>query len=72
VPTDGSIPDDSGDYLLYEYTRTEVDGRGSFSGSSQAGSGKWPPSPGRYEVRLMLDDGYRTVARSQPFTIEAP
>ena len=71
VPTDGSIPDDSGDYLLYEYTRTEVEGHGTFSKSSQTGSGTWPLPPGRYEVRLMLDDGYRTVARSRPFTIEA-
>ncbi len=70
VPTDGSIPDDSGDYLLYEYTRSEVEGRGSFSKASQAGSGKWPLPPGRYEVRLMLDDGYRTVARSQPFIVQ--
>jgi hypothetical protein len=28
--------------------------------------------PGRYELRLMVDDGYQTVARSKPFTIEAP
>ena len=72
VPTDGSIPDDSGDYLLYEYTDTAIEGKGSFSKASQEGSASWPLPPGRYEVRLMLDDGYRTVARSQPFTVVAP
>ena len=69
VPTDGAIPDDSGDYLYYEYTRTAVEGTGAFSRTSQVGGGSWPLPPGRYEVRLMLDDGYRTVARSQPFTV---
>ncbi len=71
VPTDGSIPDDSGDYLLYEYTDTAIEGKGSFSKTSQTGAASWPLPPGRYEVRLMLDDGYRTVARSRPFTVVA-
>ncbi len=70
VATDGSIPDDSGDYLLFEYTNTAIEGRGRFSKTSQTGSASWPLPPGRYEARLMLDDGYRTVARSRPFTVE--
>lgn len=69
VPTDGSIPDDSGDYVLYEYTRTEIEGAVTFSQRSHTGSGKWPLPPGRYEVRLMVDDGYETIARSEPFTV---
>jgi endonuclease/exonuclease/phosphatase family metal-dependent hydrolase len=69
VPTDGGIADDSGDYLYYEYTRTEIEGAGRITASSQAGAGKWPLAPGRYELRLLLDDGYGSVARSQPFTV---
>ncbi len=69
VPTDGSIPDDSGDYRFYEYTRTEVEGEGRLTETSQAGSGKWPLKPGRYELRLMVDDGYETIARSEAFTV---
>jgi hypothetical protein len=72
VPTDGRIPDDSGDYVFYEYTQTEIEGAGRIAATSQAGSGKWPLQPGRYELRLMVDDGYQTIARSQPFTVEAP
>jgi hypothetical protein len=70
VPTDGSIPDDSGDYLFYEYTRTEIEGAGRIAATSQVGSGTWPLEPGRYELRLLVDDGYRTIARSKPFTVE--
>lgn len=71
MPTDGGIADDSGDYVhvLYEYTRTDVEGEGSFTRRSQAGSGAWPLPPGRYELRLLLDDGYGSVARSAPFTV---
>ena len=70
VPTDDSIPDDSGDYVLYEYTHTGVEGTGRIAATSQTGSGTWPLKPGRYELRLMVDDGYRTIARSTPFTVE--
>ena len=69
VPTDGSIPDDSGDYLGYDYTRTEIEGEVTFPRTSYTGSGDWPLAPGRYEVRLMIDDGYETLARSEPFTV---
>jgi endonuclease/exonuclease/phosphatase family metal-dependent hydrolase len=71
VPTDGGIPDDSGDYLFYEYTHTEIEGAGRIAATSLAGSGTWPLRPGRYELRMMVDDGYQTVARSKPFTVEA-
>jgi endonuclease/exonuclease/phosphatase family metal-dependent hydrolase len=70
VPTDGGIPDDSGDYLFYEYTDTEIEGAGRFAATSQAGSDTWPLQPGRYELRLLVDDGYQTIARSKPFTVE--
>ncbi len=69
VPTDGSIPADSGDYVLYDYTRSGIEGEVTLSESSFAGSGTWPLPPGRYEVRLMVDDGYETIARSAPFAV---
>ena len=69
VPTDGSIPDDSGNYLLYVYTGTEIEGDATFSDNAFTGSGKWPLPPGRYEARVMVDDGYQTIARSVPFKI---
>ena len=46
VPTDGSIPDDSGDYVLYDYTRTGIEGDVTFSRASHTGSGAWPLPPG--------------------------
>jgi Endonuclease/Exonuclease/phosphatase family len=70
VPTDGSIPDDSGNYLLYVYTQTEIEGDATFTSDAFTGSGKWPLPPGRYEARVMVDDGYQTIARSAPFVIE--
>jgi hypothetical protein len=69
VATDGSIPDDSGNYLLYVYTGTEIEGDATFSKDAFTGSGKWPLPPGRYEARVMVDDGYQTIARSAPFEI---
>jgi Endonuclease/Exonuclease/phosphatase family len=70
VPTAGSIPDDSGNYLLYVYTQTEIEGDATFTTDAFTGSGKWPLPPGRYEARVMVDDGYQTIARSAPFVIE--
>jgi endonuclease/exonuclease/phosphatase family metal-dependent hydrolase len=55
----------NGDYFLYEYTHASIAGRTSFS----AHSGTWPLKPGSYEVRLLLDDGYRLLARSRPFRV---
>jgi endonuclease/exonuclease/phosphatase family metal-dependent hydrolase len=69
VPTDGGIAGDADDYLLYEYTGTAIEGTGRFTARSQAGSGKWPLPPGRYELRLLVDDGYESIARSRPFTV---
>ena len=59
----------NGDYLLYEYTRASIEGDTSFTADSFTGSGAWPLEPGRYEVRLLLDDGYRSVATSRPFRV---
>jgi hypothetical protein len=59
----------NGHYLLYEYTGASIEGTTSFTRRSAAGTGSWPLRPGRYEVRLLLDDGYRLVARSARFEV---
>jgi hypothetical protein len=59
----------NGDYLLYEYTGASIEGATRFTASSAQGLGSWPLEPGRYEVRLLLDDGYRSVATSRPFRV---
>ena len=56
-------------YLLYEYTHTAIEGTSAFSRSSAQGYGTWPLRPGLYEVRLLLDDGYSSVAKSPRFRI---
>jgi exonuclease III len=61
----------NGDYLLYEYTGAAIEGSTTFSSDSEVGYATWPLRPGRYEVRLLLDDGYRSIATSQPFRIVA-
>jgi hypothetical protein len=57
------------DYLIYEYTHTQIEGTTRFTKDSLVGNGSWPLKPGRYEIRLLLDDGYRAVARSKPFRV---
>ena len=59
----------NGSYLLYEYTGTAIEGSVSFTRRSSAGAGSWPLAPGTYEVRYLLDDGYRLIARSARFTV---
>ncbi|MGH9748352.1 MAG: endonuclease/exonuclease/phosphatase family protein [Candidatus Polarisedimenticolia bacterium] len=62
----------NGRYLLYEYTRATIEGTGSFSAASFPGWLTWPLQPGTYEIRLLLDDGYRSIASSAPFQIVLP
>lgn len=59
----------NGVYLFYEYTRASIEGTTAFTGYSPVGYGSWPLRPGVYEIRLLLDDGYRSVASSAPFTV---
>lgn len=56
-------------YLLYEYTKASIEGSTTFSRTSPTGDGTWPLRPGLYEVRLLLDDGYSSVAKSARFRI---
>jgi Endonuclease/Exonuclease/phosphatase family len=59
-------------YLLYEYTKTAVEGATTFSATSPTGDGSWPLRPGLYEVRFLLDDGYSSRAKSPRFRIVRP
>jgi endonuclease/exonuclease/phosphatase family metal-dependent hydrolase len=56
----------NGAYLVYEYTKTAIEGKTAFS---RASAGPWPLRPGLYEVRLLVDDGYSSVAKSPRFRI---
>jgi endonuclease/exonuclease/phosphatase family metal-dependent hydrolase len=56
-------------YLLFEYLHAEIEGRATFDGGSEPGWGAWPLSPGVYEIRMLLDDHYRSVASSPPFRV---
>ncbi len=62
----------NGGDLLYEYTRTAIEGSTSFGPDSAVGSSTWPLQPGNYEIRLLLDDGYRSLASSAPFKVVNP
>jgi hypothetical protein len=65
------------DYLFNNYTHASIEGAititaSSYPGYAQYGTwppGSWPLQPGNYEFRLMLDDGYRTLALSASFTV---
>lgn len=59
----------NGAYLIYEYTKTAIQGRTTFSSTSATGYGSWPLQPGTYEVRFLLDDGYSSRAKSPRFRI---
>ncbi|MGH3033282.1 MAG: endonuclease/exonuclease/phosphatase family protein [Gaiellaceae bacterium] len=62
----------NGHYLLYEYTGASIEGSTTFSATSQIGYATWPLKPGTYEIRLLLDDGYRSAASSPRFKIVQP
>ena len=52
----------NGHYLLYEYTNASIEGSTTFGPASQVGYKTWPLGTGNYEIRLLLDDGYRSAA----------
>ena len=56
----------NGAYLVYEYTKTAIEGAATFS---RASAGGWPLRPGTYEIRYLLDDGYSSRAKSPRFRI---
>jgi hypothetical protein len=59
-------------YALYTYTHTAIEGTTTFSAASSTGAAEWPLPPGTYEIRLLLDDGYRALASSAPFKVVKP
>jgi hypothetical protein len=56
-------------YLVYEYTHASIEGMTAFTSLSSIGWSSWPVGPGNYEVRLLLDDGYQSLAFSAMFTV---
>ena len=59
----------NGNYSLYEYTHASIEGSTTLREES---AGPWPVKPGRYDVRLLVDDGYTRAAVSAPFEIVKP
>jgi endonuclease/exonuclease/phosphatase family metal-dependent hydrolase len=60
-----------GSYLAYRYTRTRIEGSVRFGADTYLGEGSasWPLPPGRYIARLMDDDSYHAIGKSQVFTV---
>ena len=59
-------------YLLYDYTKTKVEGVATIGPDAFPGLRTWPLKPGRYRIKLLIDDSYRTVAVSATFRIVEP
>ena len=59
----------NGHYLLYDYTNTLIQGSRLIGPSSFPGYRTWPLKVGSYEIRLLMDDGYRLLAISNSFKI---
>jgi len=71
--TCNATPCGSGNYLVGEHTSAIVEGTVRISGVWPYDiPGAWPLAVGRYEVRLLLDDGYRQLAVSAPFEVIEP
>ena len=58
-------------YLAYRYTHTHVEGSVRFGADTWLGEGVagWPLPPGRYVARLLVDDSYHAIGKSNRFTI---
>jgi hypothetical protein len=59
----------NGHYLLYDYTGTLIQGSTLIGPASFAGYRTWPLKVGTYEIRLLMDDGYRLLGISNSFKI---
>ena len=61
----------NGGYLLYWYTHTAIRGSGVIGPGADTfpGAISWPLPPGTYVVRLLTDDGYKSIAVSERFTV---
>ena len=65
-------PCGNGHYLIYTYTHASVQGSTAFGPDALPGYTTWPLQPGTYEIQLLLDDGYRTLAHSAQFKVVQP
>lgn len=59
----------NGHYLLYHYTDTLIQGSTLIGPTSFDGYRSWPLKVGTYEIRLLMDDGYRLLAISNSFKV---
>ena len=59
----------NGHYLLYRYTDAKIQGVTVIGPGVFAGYRTWPLKPGTYEIRLLMDDGYRLLAISDSFKV---
>jgi endonuclease/exonuclease/phosphatase family metal-dependent hydrolase len=59
----------NGHYLLYHYTDAAIQGAAWIGPDSFPGYRAWPLKVGTYEIRLLMDDGYRTLAISNSFKV---
>jgi hypothetical protein len=63
----------NGHYLLDTYTHAAIEGSTTFGpDTALVGYRSWPLGTGTYEIRLLLDDGYRSAASSARFKIVQP
>ena len=71
VPLLQQICRGAGWYLVYRYTHTRIEGSVTFSADTWLGEGAvpWPLPPGRYVARLLVDDSYHAIGKSNRFTI---
>ncbi|HEX5938634.1 MAG TPA: endonuclease/exonuclease/phosphatase family protein [Actinomycetota bacterium] len=59
----------NGHYLLYHYTGSAIQGSAQIGPTSFPGYRTWPLKVGTYEIRLLMDDGYRLLAISNSFKV---
>jgi hypothetical protein len=59
----------NGHYLLYHYTETLIQGSTLIGPASFDGYRSWPLKVGTYEIRLLMDDGYRLLAIANSFKV---
>jgi endonuclease/exonuclease/phosphatase family metal-dependent hydrolase len=59
----------NGHYLIYRYTETLIQGSALIGPASFDGYRSWPLKVGTYEIRLLMDDGYRLLAISNSFKV---
>jgi hypothetical protein len=62
----------NGRYLMYTYTKTAIEGEARFDAGAVPGTYAWPLKPGTYEIRLLVDDSYRSVGSSASFKVVKP